>query len=135
MTRARAEDWFANQTRLEEGAESIGRAQRGVALDFVVGVVPPGGARHLDDMLTRRTRISIETFDRGRTAARDIAPLVDEVLGWDADTVNREIEHYDARVDAELESQRMPDDRTADAARMGARDVRVGVRRSSTRRR
>ena len=27
------------------------------------------GARHLDDVLTRRTRISIETFDRGVTAA------------------------------------------------------------------
>ena len=27
------------------------------------------GARHLDDVLTRRTRISIETFDRGHAAA------------------------------------------------------------------
>ena len=85
------------------------------------------GALHLDDLLTRRTRISIETFDRGRTAARDTAALMGEVLGWDAATTAREIEHYDARVAAELESQRMPDDRTADAARMGARDVRVGA--------
>ncbi len=84
------------------------------------------GARHLDDLLTRRTRISIETFDRGKAAARDVAPLMAEVLGWDDDAIAREIEHYDARVEAELESQRMPDDRTADAARMGARDVRVG---------
>ncbi len=85
------------------------------------------GARHLDDLLTRRTRISIETFDRGKAAARDVAPLMAEVLGWDDDDIAREIEHYDARVEAELESQRMPDDRTADAARMGARDVRVGA--------
>ncbi len=85
------------------------------------------GALHLDDLLTRRTRISIETFDRGKAAARDTAPLVGEVLGWDAATTAREIEHYDARVAAELESQQMPDDRTADAARMGARDVRVGA--------
>ena len=85
------------------------------------------GARHLDDLLTRRTRISIETFDRGKAAARDVAPLMAEVLGWDDDAIAREIEHYDARVEAELESQRMPDDRTADAARMGARDVRVGA--------
>jgi glycerol-3-phosphate dehydrogenase len=86
------------------------------------------GALHLDDLLTRRTRISIETFDRGLAAARDVAPLMGEVLGWDEDTVAREIEHYEARVAAEVESQRMPDDHTADAARMGARDVRVGAR-------
>ena len=85
------------------------------------------GALHLDDLLTRRTRISIETFDRGAAAARDTAALMGEVLGWDEATTAREIEHYDARVAAELESQRMPDDRTADAARMGARDVRVGA--------
>jgi glycerol-3-phosphate dehydrogenase len=86
------------------------------------------GALHLDDVLTRRTRISIETFDRGITAARDIAPLMGEVLGWDQADIDREIEHYGARVAAELESQKMPDDHTADAARLGARDVRVGAR-------
>jgi glycerol-3-phosphate dehydrogenase len=86
------------------------------------------GALHLDDLLTRRTRISIETFDRGVAAAHDVAPLMGEVLGWDDARVAREIEHYEARVAAELESQKMPDDHTADAARMGARDVRVGGR-------
>jgi glycerol-3-phosphate dehydrogenase len=86
------------------------------------------GALHLDDLLTRRTHISIETFDRGLTAARDVAPLMGEVHGWDEDTVAAELAHYEARVAAEVESQRMPDDRTADAARMGARDVRVGGR-------
>jgi glycerol-3-phosphate dehydrogenase len=86
------------------------------------------GALHLDDVLTRRTRISIETFDRGIAAARDIAPLMGEVLGWDQADIDREIEHYEARVAAELESQKMPDDHTADAARLGARDVRVGAR-------
>ncbi len=84
------------------------------------------GARHLDDVLTRRTRISIETFDRGVAAARVAARRMAEVLGWDEDDVAREIEHYEARVAAEVESQRMPDDQTADAARLGARDVRVG---------
>ncbi len=32
------------------------------------------GARHLDDVLTRRTRISIETFDRGARSAHRSAP-------------------------------------------------------------
>jgi glycerol-3-phosphate dehydrogenase len=48
-------------------------------------------------------------------------------LGWDEERTAREVEHYAARVDAERESQRMPDDRTADAARLGAPDVRAAV--------
>jgi glycerol-3-phosphate dehydrogenase len=84
------------------------------------------GALHLDDVLTRRTRISIETFDRGRIAAREAARILGGILGWDAATQAREIEHYDARVEAERESQTQPDDRTADAARLGAPDVRMG---------
>ncbi|MGW4238461.1 glycerol-3-phosphate dehydrogenase/oxidase [Streptomyces sp. NPDC004749] len=81
------------------------------------------GARHLDDVLTRRTRISIETFDRGARSARECAELMAPVLGWDADQVDREVEHYEKRVEAERESQRQPDDRTADAARLGAPDI------------
>jgi glycerol-3-phosphate dehydrogenase len=84
------------------------------------------GALHLDDILTRRTRISIETRDRGLRAAEEAAPLVAPILGWDRGTISREIEHYRARVEAELQSQRQPDDNTADAARMGAPDVRTG---------
>jgi len=84
------------------------------------------GALHLDDVLTRRTRISIETGDRGLEAAGRAAGIVGPALGWDADSTAREIEHYRARVEAELDSQSQPDDNTADAARMGAPDVRTG---------
>ncbi|MCS5635778.1 MAG: glycerol-3-phosphate dehydrogenase, partial [Myxococcota bacterium] len=84
------------------------------------------GALHLEDVLTRRTRISIETFDRGIAAARPVANLMGEVLGWNDATRQRELAHYDARVEAERESQQQPDDHTADAARLGAPDVRVG---------
>ena len=84
------------------------------------------GALHLDDVLTRRTHISIETFDRGVAAAQSVASWMGEVLGWDQPTREREIHHYEARVAAERESQEQPDDRTADAARLGAPDVRMG---------
>ena len=40
------------------------------------------GALHLDDVLARRTRISIETWDRGLRAAEPGARLMAEVLGW-----------------------------------------------------
>jgi glycerol-3-phosphate dehydrogenase len=81
------------------------------------------GARHLDDVLARRTRISIATFDRGIGAAEEAARLVAPVLGWSDEQVAREVEHYVKRVEAERESQRMPDDETADAARMGAPEI------------
>jgi len=84
------------------------------------------GALHLDDVLTRRTRISIEVFDRGLGAARPVAEIMGPILGWSPEALEREVEHYQARVQAERESQRQPDDRTADAARMGAPDVRTG---------
>ena len=83
------------------------------------------GALHLDDVLTRRTRVSIETRHRGTRAATETARLMGTVLGWDQSTQDREIEHYLARVDAERDSQRQLDDQTADAARMGAPDVRT----------
>ncbi|BCJ66082.1 hypothetical protein Prubr_31030 [Polymorphospora rubra] len=82
------------------------------------------GALHLDDVLTRRTRISFETPHRGSESAGQAAEIMGKVLGWDATVRAREVEHYLARVEAERQSQRMPDDATADAARMGAPDVR-----------
>ncbi|MBD0736621.1 glycerol-3-phosphate dehydrogenase/oxidase [Streptomyces sp. NPDC088197] len=80
-------------------------------------------ARHLDDVLARRTRISIETFDRGTRSAREAAELMAPVLGWDKDQIDKEVAYYEKRVEAERESQLQPDDLTADAARLGAPDI------------
>ncbi|PND58741.1 glycerol-3-phosphate dehydrogenase [Mycobacterium sp. ENV421] len=81
------------------------------------------GALHLDDVLCRRTRISIETFDRGTESCSEIADLMAPVLGWSDEQKAREVAHYLARVAAERESQSMPDDETADGARLGAADI------------
>jgi glycerol-3-phosphate dehydrogenase len=86
------------------------------------------GALHLDDILARRTRISIETWDRGVAAASEVAALVAPVLGWDEAQIAREVAHYTGRVEAERESQDQPDDHSADAARLGAPDVRMDGR-------
>lgn len=80
------------------------------------------GALHLDDVLARRTRISIETFDRGLASARPAADLMAEVLGWSPEQVDREVGFYEQRVAAERESQRQPTDEAADAARRRAPD-------------
>ncbi|NLU77260.1 glycerol-3-phosphate dehydrogenase/oxidase [Micromonospora sp. HNM0581] len=82
------------------------------------------GALHLEDVLTRRTRVSIETAHRGLESAEHTAELMGAVLGWDVARRAREVTHYRARVEAERQSQLMPDDATADAARLGAPDVR-----------
>ena len=95
------------------------------AAEIVYGVSHEG-ALHLDDLLTRRARISIETRHRGLDAMSSVAGLVGHQLEWSEKVVDREIGHYRARVEAELDSQEQPDDRTADAARLGAPDVRTG---------
>ncbi|MDQ2837907.1 MAG: glycerol-3-phosphate dehydrogenase/oxidase [Actinomycetota bacterium] len=89
----------------------------------VVYAVSHEGARHLDDVLARRTRGSIEAWDRGVSAAPVVAELLAPILGWDEPQQRKEIEHYLARVAAERESQEQPDDATADAARLGAADI------------
>ena len=89
----------------------------------VVYAAAAEGARHLEDVLTRRTRISIETFDRGLECAQEAAELMAGVLGWTKDQTAREVENYRLRVEAERASQEQPDDETADAARLGAPDV------------
>jgi glycerol-3-phosphate dehydrogenase len=84
------------------------------------------GAQHLEDVLTRRTRISIEAWDRGLASAEPAAKLMADVLGWDDDTVAREVEIYRGRVAAERESQEQLDDQAADVARTSAPDVLPG---------
>jgi len=78
------------------------------------------GALHLDDVLTRRTRISIEAWDRGVSAAPVAARLMGEALGWDQARIDAEVELYLARVDAERRSQEQPDDESADRIRRAA---------------
>jgi glycerol-3-phosphate dehydrogenase len=89
----------------------------------VVYAVTHEGARHLDDVLTRRTRISIETFDRGIHAAGRAAELMAGVLGWDPSRRDEEVSHYLRRVEAERLSQLATTDQEADEARVGAPDI------------
>jgi glycerol-3-phosphate dehydrogenase len=89
----------------------------------VVYAVTHEGARHLDDVLTRRTRISIETFDRGVHAAGPAAALMARELGWDDARTADEVDHYLRRVEAERQSQLMLTDQEADEARVKAPDI------------
>jgi glycerol-3-phosphate dehydrogenase len=81
------------------------------------------GARHLDDVLARRTHASIETWDRGLSAAEDAATLMAGPMRWKSRQVARELENYRARVAAERASQEADTDQDADAIRLGAPDI------------
>ncbi len=89
----------------------------------IVYAVTHEGARHLDDVLARRTRISIETFDRGVEAAEPTAALMADALGWDAAAKANEVDHYLRRVVAERRSQQMLTDSEADEARVEAPEI------------
>ena len=81
------------------------------------------GALHLDDVLARRTRISIEAWDRGVAAAPVAARIMADALGWDEARIEQEVNTYNKRVAAELQSQELPDDESADRARLEAPDI------------
>ena len=105
-----------------ELAEPLPGAEHYLRVEVLYAVTHEG-ARHLDDVLARRTRISIETFDRGITAARPAAELMAEALGWDDVQLEDEVDHYLRRVEAERQSQLMPTDQEADEARVKAPDI------------
>jgi glycerol-3-phosphate dehydrogenase len=81
-----------------------------------VHAVTHEGARHLDDVLARRTRLSIEASDRGMAAAPVVAELIAPPLRWSEEDTARELRHYQASVTAELRSEAEPDDQAAEAA-------------------
>jgi glycerol-3-phosphate dehydrogenase len=103
--------------------EPLNDAQEYLGVEFAYAASHEA-ALHLDDLLARRTRTSIETPDRGVAVARAVAEVVAPVLRWDKERVDNEVAAYEARVQAERESQRQADDLAADAARVAAPDTR-----------
>ncbi len=89
----------------------------------VVYAVTHEGARHLDDVLARRTHVSIETWDRGLSAAPEAAALMAGPMKWRSRQVARELENYRAGIAAERASQDAVTDTDADAIRLGAPDI------------
>ncbi|SDD20158.1 glycerol-3-phosphate dehydrogenase [Actinokineospora iranica] len=81
-------------------------------------------ALHLEDVLARRTRISIEYPHRGEDCAHQVATLMATSLNWPEATITAEIDNYLSRVAAERASQNKPDDQAADATRSTAPEVR-----------
>jgi glycerol-3-phosphate dehydrogenase len=89
----------------------------------VVYAVTHEGARHLNDVLARRTHISIETWDRGLSVADEVAELMAGPMKWRSKQVSREVESYRTEVEAERKSQEADTDTDADAIRLGAPEI------------
>ncbi|MUL43931.1 glycerol-3-phosphate dehydrogenase/oxidase [Streptomonospora sp. PA3] len=81
------------------------------------------GARHINDVLTRRTRTSIETWDRGIAAAEEAARLMADVLGWSEEHIQREVAYYRKRIEVERAAQEQDNDNEADAIQHGAPEI------------
>jgi len=92
------------------------------------------GAVRLDDVLSRRTRITIETRDRGAAAAPHAAALMAPELGWDPARTQAEIDRYLAMIAADLAAESMPDDLSAYRAKAGLAAAGNGPRSGSARR-
>ncbi|MBR7832422.1 glycerol-3-phosphate dehydrogenase/oxidase [Actinospica durhamensis] len=106
----------AELLELVESAPELGRPLEGAG-DYlraeVVYAATHEGALDVEDVLTRRTRICFETFDRGVRAARPAAELLAAALGWDAARVESEVASYEARIAGERAAQNQPDDESA----------------------
>jgi glycerol-3-phosphate dehydrogenase len=81
------------------------------------------GARHLDDVLARRTHIAIETSDRGLEAVVETAELVARAMHWDSGQTAREIEHYRAEVAAQRASEEAGSDADAESIAGAVADI------------
>ena len=89
------------------------------------------GALHVEDVLVRRTRVSMEYSHRGSESAQRVAEIMGAELGWSQEKVDAEAQLYRERVVAELMSQSSADDNEADALLRSAPEARTSLVESS----
>jgi glycerol-3-phosphate dehydrogenase len=75
------------------------------------------GALHIEDVLTRRTRFTIETRDRGIEAAAVVGKIMAKHLGWNAATEKSEVANYRLGIEAEFAAEQQTTDEAANALR------------------
>jgi glycerol-3-phosphate dehydrogenase len=115
------DDLLALIARRPELAQPVGGPGGYLAAEIVYACTHEGAVR-LDDVLARRTRIAIETRDRGLAAAPQVAALMAAELGWDDERASREVAQYARAVAADLAAEGEPDDLLACQARAKAPD-------------
>ena len=106
--------------------EAIPGADRYLKAEAVYAVRAEG-ALHLEDVLVRRMRISIEESDGGLRAAETVVELIADDLGWDETARAHELDTYRARIEAERAAHHETTEEAAGAARARAPEVRAGA--------
>ena len=110
----------------EDLLEPVSSADRYLRVEIVYAAAAEA-ALHLEDVLVRRTRISMEYSHRGAACASEVAALMAGVLGWDDDTIAHEVRLYQGRVQAELASQATESDDKAGALLRGVPEARTAL--------
>ena len=93
----------------------------------VAYAVSAEGALHLDDIISRRLRATMEYPDRGVAAAAEIAAFVAPLLGWDGDQEAAELQAFTDFIAADLAAQQHTTDAAANAAMTAAAGTRPGA--------
>ena len=81
------------------------------------------GALHIEDVLTRRTRVNIETRDRGVAAAPLVAKILGKHLGWSAAQEKAEVKNYRLAIEAEFAAEQQTTDEAANAIRTAVPNI------------
>ena len=85
----------------------------------VAHAVTHEGARHLDDVISRRTRAAIGTADAGAESANSVAGIMAPLLGWGTAARAAEVDDYRRQVELGSRAASAAED-DADAARLAA---------------
>ncbi|NCV79385.1 MAG: glycerol-3-phosphate dehydrogenase, partial [Actinobacteria bacterium] len=59
------------------------------------------GARTVDDVISRRTRLAFEAPEHGVHLAEEVANLIAPILGWSAKDKKQSVSEYEELVDRE----------------------------------
>ncbi|MDO5098255.1 MAG: glycerol-3-phosphate dehydrogenase/oxidase [Corynebacterium sp.] len=82
------------------------------------------GAMHLEDILHRRLRVSMEYADRGVASAETVARIVSSYLDWDEKRIVAEVEQFKAATEATLAAEKELTDDAANKVATQANDAR-----------
>ena len=97
-------------------AAPIGGAGRYLKAEVAYAVTHEG-ARHLEDVMSRRTRADIETPDAGEVGAPAVAEVMAPLLGWVPTAVAAELDAYRRQVELGSRAASLTSD-DGDAARL-----------------
>ncbi len=106
--------------------QPIAGAERYLCCEALYAVTHEG-AIHLEDVLHRRLRISMEYSHRGLECARPVAELIAPYLGWDQQMIETEITQYHTAIMTALAAEKELTDASANELAKAATEARTSL--------